>query len=95
MDGVDPSVAWLARFRPDRCRPPRSSAVQTSTDPTIGTAIALARQGLGPHMTLELGVEPIACHATKQSARFSTQVPLKILVEPQVADVADVLGLTV
>ena len=63
--------------------------------PTIGTAIALARQGLGPHMTLELGVGPIACHATKQSAQFSTQVPLKILVEPQVADVADVLGLTV
>ena len=52
--------------------------------PTIGTAIALARQGLGPHMTLELGVGHIACHATKQSARFSTQVPLKILVEPRI-----------
>jgi trans-2,3-dihydro-3-hydroxyanthranilate isomerase len=63
--------------------------------PTIGTAIALARQGHGPDMTLELGVGPIVCHATDHSARFSTQVPLKVLAEPEVADVAQVLGLTV
>lgn len=44
--------------------------------PTIGTAVALARQGLGPDMVFELGVGPINVHATGGSARFTTRHPL-------------------
>ena len=50
--------------------------------PTIGTAIALARLGHGPDMVLELGIGPIACHATPEQARFSTTAPLNVLATP-------------
>ena len=62
--------------------------------PTIGTAIALARQGHGPNTILELGVGAIACHATDHCAQFSTGVPLEVLAEPGVEDVAQVLGIS-
>ena len=62
--------------------------------PTTGTAIALARQGHGPNTILELGVGAIACHATDHCAQFSTGVPLEVLTEPGVEDVAQVLGIS-
>ncbi|MCW9042043.1 MAG: PhzF family phenazine biosynthesis protein [Pseudopelagicola sp.] len=60
--------------------------------PTIGTAVALAGLGYGPEMILELGVGPIACHATPEGARFTTQAPLEILAHPEIALVARALG---
>lgn len=61
--------------------------------PTIGTAVALARMGHGPDMVLELGVGPLAVHATATQARFITTVPLETLGQPSVAEVAAALSL--
>ena len=60
--------------------------------PTIGTAVALADLGHGPEMVLELGVGPLACHATSGSARFTTEAPLQTLAYPDPALVARALG---
>ncbi len=61
--------------------------------PTIGTAVALARMGHGPDMVLELGLGPIAAHATPKRAEFTTEVPLDVIATPDTALVADALGL--
>ena len=61
--------------------------------PTIGTAIALAQTGLGPDMMLELGVGPLSCHATYESAQFTTSIPLEILAHPTIAEVTACLNL--
>lgn len=61
--------------------------------PTIGTAIALAHLGHGPGMVLELGIGPIAAHATKKSAQFTTTAPLEILASPAVDEIANALGI--
>lgn len=50
--------------------------------PTIGTAIALARAGLGPDMVLELGVGPIGVRATQAEAAFTARQPLEIVGHP-------------
>ena len=60
--------------------------------PTIGTAVALAGIGHGPEMVLELGIGPIACHATPSGARFTTQAPLEKLAQPDPQIVARALG---
>ncbi len=60
--------------------------------PTIGTAVALAAAGHGPEMVLELGIGPIACHATPEAARFTTEAPLEIVALPAPALVARALG---
>ena len=60
--------------------------------PTIGTAVALADLGHGPDMVLELGVGPIACHATDGGARFTTAKPLEIIAHPAPDLVARALG---
>ena len=46
--------------------------------PTIGTAIALAADGLGPDLMLELGVGPLAARAEGGRAEFRTEVPLAV-----------------
>ncbi len=61
--------------------------------PTIGTAVALHAQGGPADMVLELGVGPIACSVTGQSARFVTTRPLERLHAPDPRTVADCLGL--
>ena len=60
--------------------------------PTIGTAVALAAAGHGPEMVLELGIGPIACHATSEGARFTTEAPLEIIARPAPDLVARALG---
>ena len=49
--------------------------------PTIGTAVALAAKGMGPDLTLELGVGPIAARAQDGAAEFTTTVPLTVEAE--------------
>lgn len=61
--------------------------------PLIGTAVALSDQGTPPEMTLELGIGPLKCHAQNGQARFTTEVPLERLAEPEVALVARALSL--
>lgn len=61
--------------------------------PLIGTAVALSDQGTPPEMTLELGIGPLKCHAQNGQARFTTEVPLERLAEPEVALVAKALSL--
>ena len=62
--------------------------------PTIGTAIALHDEGQRGEMVLELGVGPISCRITGDTAAFTIAAPLKRLAEPDPALVADALGLT-
>lgn len=62
--------------------------------PTIGTAIALARIGHGPEMTLELGIGPINTHATPSAARFTTTAALETLAEPSPDEIAAALTLS-
>ena len=45
-------------------------------------------------MIIKLSAGPITCHATDHCAQFSTGVPLEVLTEPGVEDVAQVLGLS-
>ncbi|MBR9841834.1 MAG: PhzF family phenazine biosynthesis protein [Rhodobacteraceae bacterium] len=71
-----------------------SMEVPFAGHPTIGTAVALADMGHGPEMILELGIGPIACHATSQSARFTTEAPLETLAHPDPEIVARALGCT-
>ena len=61
--------------------------------PTVGAAVALAEMGHGPDMVLELGVGPLAAHASPREASFTTAVPLEVLAHPPVALVARALGL--
>lgn len=61
--------------------------------PTIGTAIALRDLGRGIELILELGVGPIPCHVGPSGASFTTPVPLEIIAQPDVALVAEALGL--
>src|SRR6056297_1343898 len=61
--------------------------------PTIGTAKALADQGHGPDMVLELGLGPLPCIAGPEGARFTTRTPLECLATPDPALVARALGL--
>ncbi|WP_243614306.1 PhzF family phenazine biosynthesis protein [Shimia aestuarii] len=60
--------------------------------PTIGTAVALANMGHGPEMVLELGIGPIACHATTDGARFTTEAPLETIAHPKPDLIARALG---
>jgi trans-2,3-dihydro-3-hydroxyanthranilate isomerase len=62
--------------------------------PTIGTAVMLAEAGLGPAMTLELGVGPIAAQVVEGLASFTTEHPLVIEAKPARALVARALGCT-
>lgn len=61
--------------------------------PTVGAAVALAQRGHGPDMVLELGVGPLAAHATPRQASFTTDVPLEVLAHPPAPLVARALGL--
>lgn len=61
--------------------------------PTIGTAVALAEAGRGPDMVLELGIGPVAAHASGGAARFTTAAPLEVGDRPEPALVARALGL--
>ena len=60
--------------------------------PLIGTAVALADEGAGPDMVLELGVGPIDCKAEAGAARFTTSATLEITAEPDPEIVAAALG---
>ena len=62
--------------------------------PLIGTAIALADIGFPADMTLELGIGPVPCSVANGRAQFTTTVPLTRDNAPDVALVADALGLT-
>ncbi len=61
--------------------------------PVIGTAVALADIGPSGDMTLELGVGPLACHATNGNACFTTSVPLEIIAQPTLDEISAALGL--
>ncbi len=63
--------------------------------PTIGTAIALRDEGHAGPLTFELGVGPIVCEFTGDSAAFTIAAPLNRLATPDPALVAAALGLTV
>ena len=61
--------------------------------PTIGTAVMLADAGLGPEMTLELGIGPLEARAEGGRASFTTNAPLKRLAAPETTLVAEALGI--
>jgi len=61
--------------------------------PTIGTAIALAAMGRGNHLTLELGVGPIACVVNGDVASFTSTVPLEVGAAVDPALMAACIGL--
>lgn len=61
--------------------------------PVIGTATALADLGHGPDLTLELGIGPLSCRASRGTASFVTEVPLDIIGHPDPGLVARALGL--
>ena len=61
--------------------------------PTIGTAIALSDLGRTSPMVLDLGVGPIPCEVTGNTASFTTSAPLETFGTPDVATVAACLGL--
>lgn len=61
--------------------------------PTIGTAVMLADAGLGPQMTLELGIGPLKARAADGHASFTTTEALKRLAAPETALVAEALGI--
>lgn len=62
--------------------------------PTIGTAVALADDGAGPEMVLELGVGDLVTRAAEGNASFRTAVPLEILAHPPGDLVARAIGLS-
>lgn len=62
--------------------------------PVIGTAMMLAEAGLGPEITLELGIGPLAARAEDGRARFTTETALKRLAAPETALVAEALGIS-
>ena len=61
--------------------------------PTIGTAIALRDAGHAGDMVLELGVGPIPCKFSGDTAAFTVTAPLERLSMPDPALVAAALGL--
>lgn len=62
--------------------------------PVIGTAVALAAAGHGPDMVFELGIGPVAVHAAKGAARFTTSAALTRVSEPSRKDAAACIGLS-
>ncbi|MBM9596075.1 PhzF family phenazine biosynthesis protein [Roseitranquillus sediminis] len=70
-----------------------ASEIPFAGHPTIGTAVALARDGAAPEMVLELGVGPIRAWVEGDAARFVTEVPLTLGAEPEPALVAACAGL--
>ena len=61
--------------------------------PTIGTAIALRDAGAGDDLVLELGIGPIPCQVSGDSAAFTTTAPLAEIAAPDPALVAQCLSL--
>ena len=62
--------------------------------PVIGTAVALADAGYPQDMVLELGIGPLACHASDGKARFTIETPLETLGHPSPELIADALGIS-
>lgn len=61
--------------------------------PTIGTAVALSDLGHASPMVMELGIGPIPCEVTGNTAQFTTSAPLEVIGTPDVATVAKCLRL--
>jgi trans-2,3-dihydro-3-hydroxyanthranilate isomerase len=69
--------------------------IQFAGHPTIGTTVALSNLGHTGAMTLELGVGPIPCDVSGNTASFTTNAPLAIIATPEPAIVAAAIGLPV
>ena len=62
--------------------------------PTIGTAITLARQGLGRDMLFGLGVSSMTINTFHNNAFFNTAMTLEVLTDHKIEDLAQILGIT-
>ncbi|MBB5721657.1 trans-2,3-dihydro-3-hydroxyanthranilate isomerase [Loktanella ponticola] len=84
---VDPAhTAKVRIFTPTR-------ELQFAGHPTIGTAVCLSDLGHTGPMVLELGVGPIPCDVSGQTASFTTSAPLDIIATPEPELVAAAIGL--
>jgi trans-2,3-dihydro-3-hydroxyanthranilate isomerase len=69
--------------------------IQFAGHPTVGTAVALSNLGHTGPMTLELGIGPIPCEVSGNTASFTTSAPLTIIAKPEIALVAAAIGVSV
>lgn len=70
-----------------------TSEVDFAGHPTIGTAVALGALGHRSPMVLELGIGPVPCEVTGNSASFTVSNSLELFGEPTIEDIAKALGL--